>query len=1422
MKAKLLLLIEKTFFLIFMITVISALVFAQEARSQTDTVYINPTYLGISTGSLAQPYKHWKDVPGNTNLASNMVYAQRRGTRDTITTTIGANQKVNVTIGVYGTGTEYAHLFSPTTGNYKIISLSSVYHGKIDGLHLSGTYQNNCAIEITCHWQATAFTNHNIKILNCLIEKNNYGIRYFKKSLSAADTLTIDNVKINKTYDDGIFIQTLNGTTLHNIDINNCYIDSVNQRYFPGATEVQAGGDGIQFSAESGTDAFDGVRIRNTTIDRRNSFLKACLIINGQSGTTAYNMSVENCTFYAPGYGGCLYLDHMATEIKNNRFYVSNLSYGIITRGYAAINCHHNIFTRPGSLGSSNTLDIGAQPNFFHNNTFYGHNLVFQMNSGSFTSEVKNNIFSSVATVYTVLTGLTKDYNLYYNTSNTGGPETNSIYNRDPLFIDPILGLFPLQSTSPCIDHGITTSYNSDITGTTLPQGAGYDTGAYEYMATSDIIVPTAPNGLVASTINYTSFTLSWNASTDNERVIGYEVYKNGTKFTSIQGTSIDFTGLTQGKSYAITVKAKDAAGNVSTVSEIIVSTLQASDTEIPTTPYKLVVSIIRPTSFTFTWNASTDNTGVDTYDVYKDGTLFTTLNAPATSLSIIGLSPNITYAMTVKAKDAVGNVSSESTALSVTTIASCGNPDGFINIPSATQTGTFLVELDAIPSGYNMDGAIGFSNNPSTGYSNMACIVRFNSSGNIDARNGGSYVAETVLAYEAWTSYHFKIVVSLTSHTYDIYVTPEGGSQVTIGTGYSFRTEQAGVSQLNYFVKVSSSCVVNVSNFSLVTVDTQAPSVPAGLTSGYITETGFTLGWDASTDNVEVTGYDVYKDGTLLTSVTGTLANISGLTPETTYNFTVTAKDEAANVSAPGPALVVSTPPDTQAPSVPSRLLSGNITQTGFTLSWTASADSVGVTEYDVYKDGTLYTTVTGTSAIITGLTIGTTYSMTVKAKDAASNISGASNALSVTILDTEAPSIPIELVSNKIKKNRFTLSWTASTDNIGVTGYDVYKDGILITTVTDTFTDISGLVPATAYSFTVKAKDSEGNISAESYALQVTTLNDKKTPATPTDLSVKEITQNSLVLTWTVSTDNVGVTGYDVYQNNTFLENVTSTSTSITNLKANTEYRFHVKAKDAAGNTSTASNSIKATTLSVCTGGPRRDTNTSFTNQGGAFTAEIDVIPGSDAMNGLFGLSDRKAFIYTNLACIVRFSTNGMFEVRNGNTYSADNIFPYTSNTAYHVRMVINIRTHKYNVYVKQIGETEVLIASQYSFNSKQSSITQLNNLYVETKTDCLAVSNFTLANGLKSASVDLEMSKTDIINPILIYPNPADDIVNIQLPERSTVKIIDISGKLLFNKLLEQGITGIPLNLEPGIYLIQVFVENNRVFSSKLIVK
>jgi endonuclease I/chitodextrinase len=183
-------------------------------------------------------------------------------------------------------------------------------------------------------------------------------------------------------------------------------------------------------------------------------------------------------------------------------------------------------------------------------------------------------------------------------------------------------------------------------------------------------------------------------------------------------------------------------------------------------------------------------------------------------------------------------------------------------------------------------------------------------------------------------------------------------------------------------------------------------------------------------------------------------------------------------------------------------------------------------------------------------------------------------------TSSDTEAPSVPANVTLNNITTFSIDVSWTASTDNIGVTGYEVFVDGNLITITSSTSITISGLDSNTMYSFTVLAKDLVNNKSAESPAVFGTTLEDTEAPSIPINLVVSDETDSSFKITWNESTDNTAVTGYDIYLDGIFNGTTAIISYTITNLSVSTSYAVTVLAKDAVNNQSEQSSPVNGTT--------------------------------------------------------------------------------------------------------------------------------------------------------------------------------------------------------------------------------------------------
>ena len=167
-------------------------------------------------------------------------------------------------------------------------------------------------------------------------------------------------------------------------------------------------------------------------------------------------------------------------------------------------------------------------------------------------------------------------------------------------------------------------------------------------------------------------------------------------------------------------------------------------------------------------------------------------------------------------------------------------------------------------------------------------------------------------------------------------------------------------------------------------------------------------LSWQASTDNVGVTKYLIYRNGVLVNSVNspGTKFIDTDINANTTYQYYLKAVDAAGNTSVASPTITVNTGlPDTQAPTAPTNLTSPTQTQTSIALKWNPSTDNVGVTNYRIYKIGgsrknsfnTLIATTSSTTYTVTGLTKGTAYSFYVIAVDTANNSSSPSSTLTV-----------------------------------------------------------------------------------------------------------------------------------------------------------------------------------------------------------------------------------------------------------------------------------------------------------------------------------------------------------------------------------------------------------------------------------------
>jgi chitodextrinase len=496
----------------------------------------------------------------------------------------------------------------------------------------------------------------------------------------------------------------------------------------------------------------------------------------------------------------------------------------------------------------------------------------------------------------------------------------------------------------------------------------------------------------------------------------------------------------------------------------------------------------------------------------------------------------------------------------------------------------------------------------------------------------------------------------------------------------------------------------------------------------------------------------------------------------------------------------------DITAPTAPGALASSGTTETTTNLSWTASTDDVAVTGYEVYQGTTLLATVTATTYNVIGLNPATAYTFSVKAKDAAGNISVSSNVVNITtatpFVDTIAPTAPTTLTASGTTTSTTNLSWTASTDDVAVTAYEVYNGTTLVATVSTTTYNVTGLTATTAYTFSVKAKDAAGNASASSNVINITTATpfvDTIAPTAPTTLAASGTTTSTTNLSWTASTDNVGVTGYDVYQGSTLKATVTATSYNVTGLTAATAYTFSVKAKDAAGNVSASSNVVNISTLSA--------TLTYCTSQGNSVADEKigKVVFGSINNTSTGGTG------YTNFTSISTNVTSG--------TANTITITPAWTATKYN---------EGYAVWIDYNQDGDFADAGELVWSKAASTTTPVSGTFTIPTTAKFGTTRMRVSmkyNGIPTAceafsygqvedytinitsvAKESETSRS-IISEIKIFPNPTTALLNVtSVSENATYRVYNMLGQMVMNGKLSNGSVDVS-NINEGNYILEV---------------
>ncbi len=465
-----------------------------------------------------------------------------------------------------------------------------------------------------------------------------------------------------------------------------------------------------------------------------------------------------------------------------------------------------------------------------------------------------------------------------------------------------------------------------------------------------------------------------------------------------------------------------------------VLSTPNAGDTQDPTAPGNLHATSVTSFEVDLAWNASTDNTGVTAYDIYRGGSLFASVPGNQTTYSDPSVASGTFYTYRVLARDAAGNESPFSNILNVTTPPSSNAfEDGFEsgNMSAWTASQGMTVQSADVFAGSNAamataSGSPAFASRtltetfPQLNYqaafkivsqgANAVNLMRFQTgagasiatlfvgtNGNLGLRNdvtASTVTSSTPVSPGTWREVEVVLNVNGASGTVQVLLdgvqvnaltstmnfgnTPIG--RLMIGDNTTGKTFQVAFDEVVAFVTSG---------------DTQDPTAPSGLQATAVTNDHVDLSWGASTDNVGVTSYEIRRNGGAVGTVPGnqTTFTDSTVAPGTAYTYQVFANDAATNQS-PGSNTVNVT---TTSLAFSDGFESGNMS------NWTSVVGGVAVQSADVFAgSNAAMVTSTGTRAFAYR-TLSSNFT-TLRYKAAFKIVSQGANAVNLLRLQTDA----------------------------------------------------------------------------------------------------------------------------------------------------------------------------------------------------------------------------------------------------------------------------------------------------------------------------------------------------------------------------------------------------------------------------------
>jgi len=448
-------------------------------------------------------------------------------------------------------------------------------------------------------------------------------------------------------------------------------------------------------------------------------------------------------------------------------------------------------------------------------------------------------------------------------------------------------------------------------------------------------------------------------------------------------------------------------------------------------------------------------------------------------------------------------------------------------------------------------------------------------------------------------------------------------------------------------------------------------------------------------------------------------------------------------------------------------------------------------------------------------------------------------------TSSDSEAPTTPTNITVSNIALTSITVSWTASTDNVEVSGYNVYVDDVLTAQTSNTNTTISDLNTNTTYSFTVVARDIINNLSTASAPIDGKTLQDTEAPTVPTNIVISNASDSSFKVSWSASTDNNAPSGYEVFINNDLNTSTTDLFYTVTALNASTTYAVQVLAKDADNNKSAKSATVNASTTDGASNGVSELFISEYAEPDGGNNKAIEIVNLSSTTISLANYSLKKQsnggswvdnLLLDTAAFLVDPSAtsiipNDVFVIIHSGAAeqqlidNADLVVPNNSQSPHKYASPLNFNGNdpvglfKNGVLIDIIGqEGNSSNHIQNATYRRKSNILTPNATFNSNEWNLLSANTFddigSHTSTLSTSAIAFESFK--------MFPNPTNgNRVYFSVTKDATINIYNVLGKLVQSSEVTQSKNSIDISkFSTGMYLLKI--NSGTQFITKKLIK